>query len=297
MPAHLPRVKSRLSLHAHRKVQGLLEGEYAAQQTGRSMDFNDLREYVRGDDVKDLDWKASARTRTLLVKRYVAIRKHTVLLVVSTGNSMAASNSLATPKRDLAVFVAGVMGYLAVNHGDFVSLAYGDRDRQHVIPPGNGELRLERCLGAIHDATSATSGESDLPAVLRHVARTVKRRTVMVIVSDDYQVDDELSAALRRLCAQHEVLFCSIGDLDPTLADREVGRRSLVDVVTGHDLPAWLRGDDRLAQEYADLVAGQTARFRRDLETVGVVHERVHDDRSAVRAIFRLLERHRHAKR
>ncbi|NHA00437.1 DUF58 domain-containing protein [Nocardioides sp. W3-2-3] len=63
MPAHLPRIKARLSIHAHRKVRGLLEGEYAAVHVGRGIDFNDLREYVRGDDVKDIDWKASARSR------------------------------------------------------------------------------------------------------------------------------------------------------------------------------------------------------------------------------------------
>ena len=61
-------------------------------QVGRGIDFNDLREYVRGDDVKDIDWKASARTRMLLVRRYVAERKHTVVLAVSTGRSMAAMN-------------------------------------------------------------------------------------------------------------------------------------------------------------------------------------------------------------
>jgi uncharacterized protein (DUF58 family) len=74
MPAHLTRIKTRLSIHAHRKVRGLLEGEYAALHVGRGIDFNDLREYVRGDDVKDIDWKASARGRQLLVKRYVAER-------------------------------------------------------------------------------------------------------------------------------------------------------------------------------------------------------------------------------
>ena len=52
MTGHVPRVKARLELHAHRKVRGLLDGEYASVQTGRGMEFNDLRQYVRGDDVK-----------------------------------------------------------------------------------------------------------------------------------------------------------------------------------------------------------------------------------------------------
>ena len=88
MTAHLTAVRRTVSIHAHRKALGLLDGEYAAVTTGRSMDFNDLREYVVGDDVKDIDWKATSRSLHPLVKRYVAVRKHTVLLVVSTGRSM-----------------------------------------------------------------------------------------------------------------------------------------------------------------------------------------------------------------
>ena len=164
--SHLTRVKTRLSIHAHRKVRGLLEGEYAAIQVGRGIAFNDLREYVRGDEVKDIDWKASARTRMLLVRRYVAERKHTVVLAVSTGRSMAAMNDAQHSKRDLTVFVAGVMGYLAVRHGDLVALVYGDERRQHARPPGNGELKLERLLGLVHDAITPDAGHSDLTAVL-----------------------------------------------------------------------------------------------------------------------------------
>ena len=126
MTTHLPRIKSRMAIHSHRKVRGLLQWEYASMSVGRSMDLNDLREYVRGDDVRDIDWKASARGGHMLVKRFVATRKHTVLVVVSTGRSMAAVNDRLLPKRDLAVYVAGVVGWLAVRHGDLVGVAYGD---------------------------------------------------------------------------------------------------------------------------------------------------------------------------
>lgn len=294
MPAHLPRVKARLALHAHRKVHGLLEGEYAAVHSGRSMDFNDLRAYVRGDDVKDLDWKASARARTLLVRRYVALRQHTIQLVVSTSRTMAAANTLETPKRDLAVFVAGVIGSLAVRHGDHVALVYGDQVRQHALPPATGEVRLERCLGAIHDATTRESGDSDLTEVLRYVARTVKRRTIMVIVCDDYAIDDELAAALRRMVAQHEVLLVTVGDLDPTAI---AASAAVVDVGTGRGVPSWLREDAQLAAEFAEVVSAELADFRRRLDALGVVHAHVHDDQSAISAVFHLLERQRRARR
>ncbi len=295
MPAHLTRIKARLSIHAHRKVRGLLEGEYAAVHVGRGIDFNDLREYVRGDDVKDIDWKASARSRQLLVKRYVAERKHTVLLCVSTGRSMAAMNDAAVSKRELTVFVAGLMGLLAVQHGDLVSLVHGDAAARHAEPPKGGELHLERLLGKVHDAIRPDAASADLAALLRHVARTVRRRTILVVVCDDTTVSEESADLLRRLTVQHEVLLVTIGDLDPTLP--AVADRRLVDVDTAAEVPGWLRHDRRLRDELADLVGREEQQLRRRLDQLGVVHERVRDTETAVTAVFRLLERQRHARR
>ncbi|MEZ0578266.1 DUF58 domain-containing protein [Nocardioides sp. MH1] len=295
MAAHLTRVKTRLSIHAHRKVRGMLQGEYAAIQVGRGIDFNDLREYVRGDDVKDIDWKASARSRTLLVRRYVAERKHTIILAVSTGRSMAALNDARHDKRELAVFVAGVMGYLAVRNGDLVALVHGDARRQHARPPDNGELYLERLLGHVHDAITPDAAPSDLRAVLDYTAKAIRRRGILVVVSDETRISEELAESLRRLTAQHEVLFLTIGDLDPTMVTG--APRRLVDIDARTEVPEWLRGDPQLREEYAALVAGEEHHVRRRLDQLGVVHEQVRDTDSAIAAVFRMLERHRHARR
>lgn len=295
MTAHLTRIKARLSIHAHRKVRGLLEGEYAAIHVGRGIDFNDLREYVRGDDVKDIDWKASARSRQVLIKRYVAERKHTVLLCVSTGRSMAAMNDAAVSKRELAVLVSGMMGLLAVGHGDLVGLVRGDAVRQHGHPVKGCELHLERLLGAAHDAITPDGPPADLAALLRHVVRTVRRRTILVVVSDETTISPAAADLLRRLTVQHEVLFLTIGDLDPT--QPAVADRRLVDVDTAAEVPGWLRHDRVLRQELAALVGEEERQLRRRLDQLGVVHERVRDIDSAINAVHRLLERHRHARR
>ena len=295
MAAHLTRVKTRLSIHAHRKVRGLLQGEYAAVQVGRGIDFNDLREYVRGDDVKDIDWKASARSRMLLVRRYVAERKHTIILAVSTGRSMAAMNDAQHDKRELAVFVTGVMGYLAVRNGDLVSLVHGDAARQHARSPDNGELYLERLLGQVHDAITPDAAPSDLRAVLDYTAKAIRRRGILVVVSDETGISEELAESLRRLTAQHEVLFLTIGDLDPTVVAG--APRRLVDIDARTEVPEWLRGDARLQEEYAALVTGEETQLRRRLDQLGIVHEQVRDTDSAIAAVFRMLERHRHARR
>jgi uncharacterized protein (DUF58 family) len=313
MTVHLTRVKARLSIHAHRRVHALLEGEYASLHGGRSMDFNDLREYVRGDDVKDIDWKASARSRTLLVKRYLALRQHTILLVASTGRSMAAMNDVDVAKRDLAVTTAGLFGYLAVRHGDLVTMAYGDADECHLRPPARGELALERHLAAMYDATTPASAASDLSNLLEYVVRTVRRRTIMLVVADVLMVDDRLAAALRRLRVQHEVLLVTVGDLDPTSVDlspepvtedldldldREyVELPSLVDVDSRQALPAWVASDDQLRQEYADVLTAEATALAHSLDRLGIVHAHVDDEAAAVTTVFDLLETHRHARR
>jgi len=301
MTAHLTRIRSHLRIHAHRRVRSLLEGEYAAIHAGRGIDFNDLREYVRGDDVKDIDWKASARSRQLLVKRYVAERKHTVLLCVSTGRSMAALAGLGsvsgapTAKRELAVFVAGVTGHLAVQHGDLVALVHGDAERRHASRPGSGDLHLERLLATVHDAISPDGPRADLTALLRHVVRTVRRRTILLLITDEPALTDEQARLLRRLSVQHEVLFVTIGDLDPTAP--VLTERRLLDVDAGAEVPAWLRRDAQLHRELAALVADEALAMRRRLDQLGIVHEQVGDLDGAVTAVFRLLERHRHARR
>ena len=223
------------------------------------------------------------------------MRKHTVQLVVSTGRSMAAANDVGIDKRELAVFAAGVVGWLAVRHGDRVGLAYGDAAQRHQLPPKGGELHLERCLGAVHEAVSPEGAPSDLAGLLAYVARTVRRRTILLVVCDDYELTPELTSVLRRLVVQHEVLLIAIGDVDPTAAHPT--RTPSYDVEAGTALPDWLRGDATLQAQYADLLAQQHTSLRAGLDSLGVVHEPVHDEASATTAVFRLLQRHRHARR
>jgi hypothetical protein len=165
----------------------------------------------------------------------------------------------------------------------------------HAEPPKGGELHLERLLGKVHDAIRPDGAPTDLAALLRYVARTVRRRTILVVVCDDTEIPTESADLLRRLTVQHEVLLLTIGDLDPTLP--AIAGRRLVDVDTAAEVPGWLRHDRRLRRELADLVGREEQQLRRRLDQLGVVHERVRDTETAVSAVFRLLERQRHARR
>jgi hypothetical protein len=184
-----------------------------------------------------------------------------------------------------------------------------------------GEIALERHLAAMYDATTPASPASDLSNLLEYVIRTVRRRTIMLVVADVLAVDDRLAAALRRLRVQHEVLLVTVGDLDPTSVDltptpvswdeldeedvddaddtdRDFVRPpGLVDVDSRQALPAWVASDDRLRQEYADVLTAEATALAHSLDRLGIVHAHVDDEAAAVRTVFDLLETHRHARR
>lgn len=295
MVRHVPAIKARLRLHAHRRVQGHLEGEYRSAHPGHSLDFNDLRAYVRGDDVKDMDWRASARTGQPLVRRFEGRRSHTVLLAVSTGRSMAAASTVGVSKRDLAVQAAGLLGLVALTHGDRVALAWGDAGRQRGRRPGRGELHLERCLAEVFEAAVPAAGPTNVAAVLDHIARTVRHRTLMLVVCDEHDVSEMLAVALRRAGAQHEVMVLTVGDLDPTSVPRRAG--AVVDIDSGQRLPAWVRNDQQLAAEILEDRAAQRQAWSAACSRAGVVHEHLGDQSDAVAAVARLLMKQRHARR
>jgi uncharacterized protein (DUF58 family) len=295
VPSHLSRVRSQLSLQSRRKVLSELEGEFVSLHTGAGTDFHDLREYVRGDDVKDLDWKASARTGDLLVKRVSAVRKHTVLLVVSTGRSMAALHTLEQSKRDVTVEVAGLVGWLAARQADLVGVVYGDARLQQTVPPRAGELHLERGLEALYAATRPDGASSDTAALLRHVASTRRGRATVLVVCDDEEATAELSAALRRAAVQHDVLVVTVGDLDPAAVPATAP--AAADVDSGWRLPSWVREDAVLTAELEALRHERGRRLHEELTRLGVVHEHLAPGASPLSVVRRLLLHHRHARR
>jgi uncharacterized protein (DUF58 family) len=291
MTVHLAQARSLLRIPAHRRVASLLEGEYLALHPGRSTEFTDLREYVPGDDPKDLDWKASARARSLLVRRYHALRKLTLHLVVATGRSMDAASPEGAPKREVAAAVAGVLGDLAARHGDLVGVVHGDGADPTVLPARGGTAHVERCLRSVREAASAAA-RTDLAGLLRHVLGSVRRRGMVVVIADAVELDDASAAALRRLLVRHEVLVCLVRGMDPTAPDPDLPL-AVLDAEEGGPVPAWLRDDQVLRDEVAALVADDRRRLERELDRMRISHVHVDGPGDVVPALRRLLERHR----
>jgi len=289
MASLLKQVQSKTFIFARRSTLGLLDGEYGSVFKGRSLDFDELRAYTPGDEVRDIDWKATARHGAPLVKRYVAVRRQTVLLVTDTGRNMAALAASGEYKRDIAVQALGVLGYLAHRHGDVVGLVHGNGAQSRTIPPRSGEDHLERLLQEVDRSTGLDGGPSGIARQLEHVLCTFPRRMLLVVVADELLPDAATEGLLRRLQARHEVLWF-------TVRDAELARASdagAFEVADGSGIPAAVAADPVVRAAY--LRAGHEREHRRQelFRRLGIAEGRAGGSTEVLPELFALLERHR----
>jgi uncharacterized protein (DUF58 family) len=291
----LIRVKSKVFIRANRRVMGMLDGQYASLSRGRSMDFDDLRSYVAGDEVKDIDWKATARHGAPLVRNYSADRQHELLLVVDTGRNLAAIAESGEPKRELAVMIAGVLGYLSLRHGDRVSVVHGNAEGFTRLRAATTEAQLEGLLRRIHAAPTLRGPASDLPGLLRHALLTVRRRCLVVVIADDIGMTDELEATTRLLQSRHELLWCTVADAD--LVRGVSGAPALYDVADESVIPDFVRNNRSLLADFDRAAADRAERIGRVLELLGISHTRVSSEAAVVPGLLAMLQRRARARR
>ena len=292
MAALLPRVKSRLFIHANRRSTNLLDGAYSSIQTGRSLDFDDLREYVAGDEVDDIDWKATARTGSPLVKRYLQSRRQNVMLVVDTGRGMAATAEGGESKSEIAIDIAGVLGFLSLRHGDSVGMVSRSGGRIHTRPPRASEGYLESLLRAIQSEASVDAEASDVTELVEHGARILRSRGIVVIIADDLMPPDDLDDVLKRMSARHEVIWITVADVDLIRGDGS--GRAILGVDDDELIPAMLRSNRKLQRIYASATDWRISEQKRFFTKLGISYARIAHTDQVVLALLHLLRRRSH---
>lgn len=255
--ARLTRVRTEVMLATRGKVSGWLDGAHPSVNAGRSLEFHDVREYVRGDDVADIDWKASARRGELLVQRHVAERRTTLLLALATGQSMAAMAGPSTLKRELMLDTAATLASLALAGGDYVGMLHWGAAGAIAARPSTRAVRVERMLTQAERACAPTCPDGNLPVLLERTGTSIRRRSIVAVVTGDIDVDANLELHLRRLAVQHAVVHVVVPDVDPT--DERISR-PVYDLVEGRELPRALLDDPALAAAWRADVADRATR-------------------------------------
>ncbi|SHI96683.1 Protein of unknown function DUF58 [Tessaracoccus bendigoensis DSM 12906] len=291
MTARVRRIRQAVALAVRHKVAGRLDGVHASLHVGRSLDFFDLREYVQGDDVADIDWRASARSTTMLVKRQVAERHLVLLLVVATGLDLAGLAPGGARKLDVALDAAATLGVLASSFGDYTGTLWWQDGAVASGRPTTRLVELERQLGLIEGVVSPAAGPTDLDRLLATAATALRRRGLVAVIADDVDIDPQSVARIRRLAAQHQVIWITVPDIDPTVEGLE---GPLLDLATGSHLPGWLDDAELHAQLAAETRSRSEARAEA-LNRLGVIHTELNDPGSVTADVLSVARRLRHA--
>jgi uncharacterized protein (DUF58 family) len=230
----------RLDWHVVRRLDGLLQGDYRSLFTGQGYDLAEVREYQPEDDVRYMDWNVTARMDAPYVRQYIEDREITAWLLLDLSPSIDFGTAQSR-KRDLLVDFTAVISRLLMRHGNKDGAMLFTNAVDEVLQPKNGQMHalrlLHQLLRSDTHAQGRPGGATDLAAILDRSARTLRRRSLVFVVSDFISQSD-WEPALGRLGQHNEVLaVCltdpreeEIPDVGPLVReDAETGQQVYVD--------------------------------------------------------------------
>lgn len=278
----------RIELKTRAMVDAALSGQYRSVFKGRGMNFDEVREYQPGDEVRSIDWNVTARYGDAYVKKFKEERELTVFLIVDVSAS-GEFGSVEQSKRELAAEVACVLAFSAIRNQDKVGLILFSDHVEHFIAPKKGRSHILRMIRDIL-FFEPTGHRTDAGAALKYANRVLARRSVVFLISD-FQTPDmsrELSLTARR----HDLVAISIYDR----WERElpnVGLITLEDPETGEMVELDTRSEafrKTAAEAFRKEQAGLEQMLRKlQIDSIAL---RTHEDYlPALRTFFRIREK------
>lgn len=261
-----------LEIRTRRLVNDSLVGEYQSVFKGRGMDFDDVREYVPGDEVRTIDWNVTARAGRPFVKKFTEERELTMLLLVDISAS-GQFGSAAQSKRELAAELASVLAFSAIRNSDKVGLLlYSDRVEQY-LPPKKGRRHVMRVVREILYREPEGTG-TDTVKALEVASHLLHRRAIVFLISDFQAPGEparhrsELRRAMRQTHRRHDLVAVRIEDPhERELPD--LGVLALEDAETG-EIVELNTADAAVRRLFSDGARERARRLVVDLRSEGV---------------------------
>jgi uncharacterized protein (DUF58 family) len=234
IPTHLLDRIHRIEIRARRLVNDVFAGEYRSAFRGRGVEFQDVRDYYPGDDVRTIDWNVTARARKPYVRRYQEERELTVVFLVDASRSVHFGSGELL-KGEVAAEICAVLALSAIRNNDKVGLAVFTDRIELMIPPAKGRTQVLRVIREVLAFTPEHKG-TQISSALEWAGRALARRAVIFLISDF--LDTGYERALNIVNRKHDVIAVNITDPREEqlvgvglleLEDAETGRRVTID--------------------------------------------------------------------
>jgi len=283
----------RIDITTNRLVTDVFAGAYHSVFKGRGMEFDEVREYQPGDDIRSIDWNVTARTGFAHVKKYVEERELTVMILVDASASVHFA-STGQMKNKLAAEIAAVLAFAAIRNNDKVGLLMFTDEAELFIPPKKGKAHVLRVIREIlYFKPKAKS--THLPKVLEYLTKILRRRSTVFVISDflDANADYAPMKKSMRIANQHHDLI-GITLTDPRemelpdsamveVMDAETGTKMIIDT-----------SSKRLRQEYQAKALDGINNRNRLFDSIGIDHIDITTDVPYKKALVSFFAQRRH---
>ncbi len=238
IPREILKKIRQIEIRTNRLVTETLAGQYHSVFKGQGMNFDEVREYQPGDDVRSIDWNVTARMNHPFIKKFVEERELTVMLVVDVSGS-GLFGSRDQSKRELAAEIASVLAFSAIRNNDKVGLLLFTDDVEKFIPPRKGRGHVLRVIREVLFFEPKRRG-TDLAHALEFMGRVLPHKAIVAVISDfifpgkrgNEVLPRAIQTALRQANRRHDVVVVHVADRYE-LELPALGRLILEDAETG----------------------------------------------------------------
>ena len=274
-----------IEIQTSKAVNDVLAGEYHSVFKGRGMEFDEVREYAPGDEIRTIDWNVTARTGRPFVKRYVEERELTVWLMVDLSAS-GSFGSRTQVKNEVAAELCALLAFSAIKNNDKVGLVVFTDQIELFVAPNKGRSHVLRLIRDLLNFTARSKG-TNIAQALDYLGRVTHKKGVVFLVSDFIAPD--YKKPLRIVGWRHDLIAVSVADLREAalpdvglieLEDAETGSRVLVDT-----------SSKRVRNQYAELAARRRIELRELFRSLSVDQVEVETGEDYVRDLMLLFRR------
>ncbi len=297
-----------IQIRAGRQVAEVLAGQYVSVFKGRGVEFDEVRPYLPGDEIRSIDWNVTARTGHPYVKRYVEERQLTILLLVDISRSQEFGSGQRS-KRETAAELSALLALSAIQNDDRVGLVLFDEQIRHYIPPRKGQRHALRVIRDVlsseyeqpistrkgpfeGSATMDSPARSGIALAMEHLQRVIHRRAICFVISDFWDEPLRFLDSFKITRRRHDVVAVQV--IDPReLQLPSAGLIQVMDPESGE--VAWIdTASRRVRDAFAQRAHERLNRLRQQLRESQIDSFQVDTTQSVVEPIvrfFRMRER------
>jgi uncharacterized protein (DUF58 family) len=280
----------KIRILTNRLVDDRLSGDYHSTFKGQGVEFDEVRPYVPGDDVRSIDWNVTARTGAPFIKRFSEERELTVMFMVDVSGSQS-YGSVSRSKAELAAEVTSLLALTAIRNQDKIGLILFSDKIVKYLPPRKGRQSVMRLVREVLAAEDDATGGTDIVSALKFLNAVQKKKSVVFLVSD-FLIGNQTATAekiLRVTSRHHDIIAVPVSDpAESELPD--VGLAELEDPETGELVLV-----DTSSRKVRDLFRMKALQenevLDKFLKRTGIDHIRVSTDRAYIQDVRALFKR------